>query len=154
MKDNDVGFGYVPESMGAANETGPGRAILVVDDDPDLRGAIADVLAEEGYLVHCAGHGGEALAHLRAPGTPTPALILLDLMMPEVSGWDFLALQQADVALAQIPVVLMSASSKAPVQGDVKGTVDAIKKPFKVEQLLDVVGRHARSRAEKLPAEE
>lgn len=122
----------------------PGRAILVVDDDPDLRGAIADVLAEEGYEVHCAGHGGEALAQLRTDGARPPSLILLDLMMPEVSGWDFLALQQKDASLAAIPVVLMSASSKAPAKGEVPGTVDAIKKPFKVEQLLDVVARHAK----------
>jgi CheY-like chemotaxis protein len=127
-----------------SNVPARGRTILVVDDDPDLRGAIADVLAEEGYVVQMAGHGGEALTQLRAPGGSTPALILLDLMMPEVSGWDFLALQQKDAAISRIPVVLMSASSKAPAQGDVPGTVDAIKKPFKVEQLLEVVGRHAR----------
>lgn len=120
-----------------------GRTILVVDDDPDLRGAIADVLAEEGYQVQMAGHGGEALSQLRAGGG-APSLILLDLMMPEVSGWDFLALQQKDAAISRIPVVLMSASSKAPAQGEVPGTVDAIKKPFKVEQLLEVVGRYAK----------
>jgi CheY-like chemotaxis protein len=121
-----------------------GRTILVVDDDPDLRGAIADVLNEEGYDVHLAGHGGEALDRLKKPELRKPALILLDLMMPEVSGWDFLALQKQDPELSRIPVVLMSASSKAPAQGDVPGTVDALRKPFKVEQLLEIIARHSK----------
>jgi two-component system, chemotaxis family, chemotaxis protein CheY len=120
------------------------RMILVVDDDPDLRGAIADVLHEEGYEVHCAGHGGEALDQLRQTELGRPSLILLDLMMPEVSGWDFLALQKADPHISQIPVVLMSASSKAPASGEVPGTVDALRKPFKVEQLLQIIGKHAK----------
>ncbi len=130
--------------MVVAQDGVAGRMILVVDDDPDLRGAIADVLHEEGYQVHCAGHGGEALEHLRKADLAQPSLILLDLMMPEVSGWDFLALQKADPHIAKIPVVLMSASSKAPAQGEVPGTVDALRKPFKVEQLLQIIGKHAK----------
>lgn len=129
--------------MSEAGKDGKGaRTILVVDDDPDLRGAIADVLNEEGYEVHCAGHGGEAMDQLKTGASPS--LILLDLMMPEVSGWDFLTLQRADPKLSTIPVVLMSASSKAPAQGDVAGTVDALRKPFKVEQLLAIIDKHAK----------
>ena len=63
-----------------------GKRGLVVDDDPDIREALAGILADEGYQVTACADGAQALAHLGA-GSDPPCLILLDLMMPGMSGW-------------------------------------------------------------------
>jgi CheY-like chemotaxis protein len=70
------------------------KRILVVDDDPDIRETITELLQEEGYVVTAAAHGGEALSALRAD--PTVGLILLDLMMPIMDGWQFRNEQRQD----------------------------------------------------------
>lgn len=86
----------------------PRAIVLVVDDDEDHRTILAETLAEEGYQVETAVHGGDALTQLRAG--MHPHLILLDLMMPEVDGWTFMAAQKRDLGLAAIPVVVFTAS--------------------------------------------
>src|SRR6185436_16404183 len=87
--------------------------VLVVDDDADIRETIAGVLEDEGYGVAGAKNGQEALTWLRAPGSPRPQLILLELMMPVMSGPEFRAAQEADPSLHAIPVVIVSASQDA-----------------------------------------
>ena len=67
---------------------GPCGGILVVDDDPDIRDSLREVLEDEGYDVSCVGNGREALDHLKA-ASPRPCVILLDLMMPVMDGWQF-----------------------------------------------------------------
>lgn len=84
-------------------------AILIVDDDNDVRAALAELLEEEGFAVEAAHNGNEALARLRG-GTLHPAVILLDLMMPGMNGWDFRSEQMRDPKLAAVPVVIVSAS--------------------------------------------
>ena len=81
--------------------------ILVVDDDPESRELLSDLLNKEGYLVVCAEDGRQALDYM---SSSTPGLILLDLMMPKMSGWEFLAQQKNDPRLASIPVVVISGS--------------------------------------------
>jgi CheY-like chemotaxis protein len=84
-------------------------AILIVDDDNDVRSALSELLQEEGFSVEAAPNGREALAWLRG-GNIHPAVILLDLMMPGMDGWDFRSEQLRDPRLAAVPVVIVSAS--------------------------------------------
>ena len=84
--------------------------ILIVDDDDDFRATLREVLEDEGCTVREAAEGRTALALLR--GNPLPHLILLDLMMPVMNGWDFHAELQKDPALAVIPVAVFSAVSR------------------------------------------
>jgi CheY-like chemotaxis protein len=98
------------------NQTKP---ILVVEDDQALREAICDVLRDEGYATIRADTGEAALALLHADDQP--ALVLLDLMMPTMNGWQFRQAQLSDPTIAQIPVVIMTASRNLegrPIQAD------------------------------------
>lgn len=116
--------------------------ILVVDDDPDIRETVADVLQDEGHTVQVASNGREALDLLRdGQGAPLPELVLLDLMMPELDGWGFLAEVERDPRLASLPVVVFSAytSGQASVASlKVRGFV---RKPLRLEELLDAITR-------------
>jgi len=85
-------------------------AVLVVDDDFDLRETLADVLQDEGFTVATAADGLAALDYLRAGNRP--AVILLDWMMPRCDGAQFRAEQLSDAALAAIPVVLLTADTR------------------------------------------
>ncbi len=109
--------------------------VLVVDDELDIRQALAEVLAFEGFEVAAACDGQEALDKARALH---PRLVLLDLMMPRMNGWEFRRAQQHDPAVARIPVLVISAF--AP-QGelDVAGYIE---NPFDVEQLVSAVRRY------------
>ena len=89
------------------------EAILIVDDDNDVRSALAELLEEEGFAVEGAPNGRAALARLR-DGAAHPAVILLDLMMPGMDGWDFRSEQMRDPELARVPVVIVSASGFSP----------------------------------------
>ena len=123
--------------MCAAN----GKTILVVDDDQDIRDTLTELLQEEGYTVVRASQGIEALCALR--DLPTPSLILLDLMMPVMDGWQFRTEQRKDPAIASIPVVVISATGKDEKLSSL-GAVQFLKKPLRLEQLLDAVLRHSR----------
>ncbi len=112
--------------------------VLVVEDDALIRDAVVELLAFEGVEAVAAGNGAEALAQLRRREV-APALILLDLMMPVMNGWQFRAAQLADPDLAAIPVVVMSASDPDGLQADA-----VLEKPFEASVLLDAVARVAR----------
>jgi CheY-like chemotaxis protein len=83
--------------------------ILVVDDDPMVREALFDLLTDEGFLVSVAVNGADALARLRA-GPVAPDLIVLDLAMPVMDGYGFLDCLHSDPPLAEIPVLVFSAT--------------------------------------------
>jgi two-component system response regulator CpxR len=106
--------------------------VLVVDDDDAIREVIAEVLRDEGYDVACAGNGEQALTELRRERHPD--LMLLDLMMPVMSGWELLELLQSNDDLSQIPVVVVSAMN-AP------GAWEHLAKPIDLDRLLATVGR-------------
>ncbi len=109
--------------------------ILVVDDDCDVRDTVAAVLDGEGYRVACAENGAQALAMLHGP---KPSVIVLDLMMPVMSGWELLQIFRADAELCRIPVIVLSAL-RAP------GEMAHLAKPVSLEELvrtLDRVCRH------------
>jgi CheY-like chemotaxis protein len=113
------------------------RCILIIEDDADVRSAIAEVLTSEGHLVAEAEDG---LHGLRTARDQRPDLILLDLMMPIMDGWAFRAAQQADPTLADIPVVVVSAMLQDQVHAI--GAVAHLHKPFNLVDLLEVVDRH------------
>jgi CheY-like chemotaxis protein len=117
------------------------KRILVVDDDPDIRETLAELLQEEGYAVASAAHGAEALSALRTD--PRPGLILLDLMMPIMDGWQFRAEQKKDPELASIPVVIISATGRDEFVSSL-GAAQFLKKPINLEQLLAAVEQHCR----------
>jgi CheY-like chemotaxis protein len=112
----------------------PGGPILVVEDDPAIRESVCTILEDEGYRVVSAGNGKEAIDMLRAL-TPAPRLILLDLMMPVMNGWEFYARTRTDDVVAAIPVVVMSA-----YEGDARtGSLTLLRKPLRLDELLAAV---------------
>jgi CheY-like chemotaxis protein len=114
--------------------------ILVIDDDSDLRETLQMLLEQSGFLVTTAPNGRAALEALRSGARP--GLILLDLMMPDMNGWQFLEALRADPSLASIPTVIMTAhrANDLPL-GDV------LYKPFDRGNLLATIERHAPSAA-------
>ena len=118
------------------------HSILVIDDDPDMREILTEILAEEGYRVTGARNGREALEYLR--NETRPSLILLDIMMPEMDGWRFRREQQKQPELASIPVVLLSAHGSVRDAALALGAADYLRKPLRVETLLEVAERYCR----------
>lgn len=115
------------------------RSILVVEDDDDVRGALAAVLEAHGYSVIEAENGRAALQHLR---NALVCLILLDLFMPEMNGWAFRMEQMKDARIAPIPVVVISADSAAAKRAVAPGVVAVVTKPVEFDHLLQIVGQH------------
>jgi CheY-like chemotaxis protein len=114
--------------------------ILIVEDEFLIRDALTEFLEEEGYRVAGAANGQEALAMLRKGLVPD--LILLDLMMPVMSGMQFLDEQQSDVRLASIPVVLLSADRNSQEKVLSSAPVEYLEKPVRLTDLLDTVERY------------
>lgn len=115
--------------------------ILIVEDDPDIRQALAEALEEADYRVHTAVNGSEALTLLResrAQYCMPYCTIVLDLMMPVMDGRQFLREQRGDPLLAQIPVVVLSAYLRdQPVEG-----VTSLPKPISLLPLLRTLESH------------
>jgi CheY-like chemotaxis protein len=115
----------------------PARAsILVVDDDDDTRSCLMAVLAEEGYEVHGASDGRDALRLLNGP--LEPALVLLDLMMPVMNGWDVLTELAKVPRLAALPVVVLTAAGD-PASMVGKLAKPLVRKPIDLALLLELV---------------
>lgn len=117
---------------------GPAQ-ILVVEDDPENRDVMVEVLRAEGYSAFGAGDGLEALRYL-AEHSP-PRLILLDLMMPRMTGWEFRVRQRSDPRLADIPVLLVSAGPLRRDDAAAIGAVGCVRKPIRLPELLAAVRR-------------
>ena len=113
--------------------------ILLVEDDFDVREALAETLREEGYAVDCACDGEEALEYLR--DGHRPGLILLDLMMPRMSGSEFRMVQKVDPSLRDLPVVLLSADSRMEDKARALEADGAIRKPIDLPELLATIER-------------
>jgi CheY-like chemotaxis protein len=114
------------------------QTIMVVEDDADISDAIAATLEDTGYSVIVAANGQEALDKLRR-SLDRPNLILLDLMMPLMDGWQFRAAQTADPTLADIPVVVLSAHVDVRRAAEQMAAVDWMRKPLDLNKLLDLV---------------
>lgn len=114
------------------------RHILVVDDDPGIRGMIATVLQYEGYSVETAANGRDALVRIDAR---RPHLIFLDLQMPVMTGQQLLA--QLREANTGIPVVFMSAGYRVRLEAERCGADGYLAKPFELDDVLTTVERFA-----------
>jgi CheY-like chemotaxis protein len=112
----------------------PGGPVLVVEDDAGIRESVCQILEDEGFPTVSACNGKEALATLRSM-TSLPRLILLDLMMPVMNGWEFYELISRDKSVSSIPVVVMSAQETDVYSGSLR----LLRKPLALDQLLSTV---------------
>jgi DNA-binding response OmpR family regulator len=112
--------------------------ILVVEDDPDIQEMITELLMDEGYTVLTAPTGEAGLA-LLAQGTASIRLVVLDLMMPGLNGWEVSAQIQADPALRHIPVLIVSAITALEGRTEHLEAARVLAKPFKIAEFLDAV---------------
>ena len=111
--------------------------ILVVDDDRGAMEALSDILEYEGYDVQRAHNGLEALEYLHH-NRPFPNLIVLDLLMPVMDGWEFRSRQKEDPDLAKVPVLVVTAiAATAGIDA-----VSVLRKPVDVDALLRTVARY------------
>jgi DNA-binding response OmpR family regulator len=115
-----------------------GAHILVVDDERDLTDLVRINLEMAGYEVSTAADGAEALDTI---ASHRPDLVLLDVMMPVMDGWDVLAGLQADPDLADLPVIMLTALSgeRDVIRGHLSGAMRYLTKPFDVRTLLDTI---------------
>src|SRR5437870_3885999 len=114
------------------------RCILVVDDDPGIRLLLVTFLRRRGFRLLEARDGNEALEAMRAG---TPDLVILDLMMPDVSGWDVLRERAADPSLRRIPMIVVTAANSREVTAELvdKDVYAVVGKPFDLDALLVAV---------------
>ena len=117
------------------------RFLMVVDDDDDLRTILADILTAHGFVVAAFAEARTALAALE--DGQAPFLILLDLMMPGMSGWEFRTAQLGNAKLASIPVVVVTAANVLSDGVRSLSDVEILSKPFDLDALLAVVDRYA-----------
>ena len=110
--------------------------IFVVQDDDDSREAMCTLLADEGYRVAHASNGSDALEQMQRG--LRPGLVFLDLYMPVMTGFDFLATMKRFPALAEIPVVAFTGSAVAPVDG----AVAVLLKPPSLDEVLELAARY------------
>jgi CheY-like chemotaxis protein len=116
------------------------RTVLVVEDDQEVRDAIAEVLEDCEYKALPASNGAEALERLRT-AEPRPCVILLDVMMPTMDGWAFRAVQRRDPAMKDIPVVLLSAHTDVKSAAAQMQVAGFLPKPVAIDKLLATVER-------------
>ena len=121
--------------VGGKNE----HLVLIVDDDNDIREVLSEVLIEAGYEAIGAKDGADALRVLRESET-LPCLILLDLMMPVMNGYEFRAAQKDDAQLSAIPVILLSAGVRPDAEA--LGVAAILPKPVKIPELLAAIDRY------------
>jgi DNA-binding response OmpR family regulator len=117
------------------------RGVLIVEDDEDIRVDLAAILRLKGFHVHGAANGREALELMQTGPTP-PCVILLDLMMPVMNGWELRAAIKADARLALVPVIIMSGAGGLEDSVPTLDPAAVLVKPFELRRMLDLVGRY------------
>jgi CheY-like chemotaxis protein len=116
-------------------------SILVVDDQPSLRTLLTIFLEDVNYTVVEAADGRDALRYLHHTND-LPGLILLDVAMPVMTGWQFLSAQQREPRFASIPVVLMTALAGIPHAAKFQAVVGYLYKPLDLHHLTDIIAAH------------
>jgi CheY-like chemotaxis protein len=114
--------------------------VLVVDDDPAIRGLVGDALRSEGYAVDLAAHGREALDAMRAR---RPSTIVLDLMMPVMDGFSFMEACHLEQLCDGVPIVVISAVHDALERINEVPVHACMAKPFDLDDLVRTVGQFA-----------
>jgi CheY-like chemotaxis protein len=114
-------------------------SLLVVDDDDDIRDATRDVMERHGWDVVAVSSGAEALAYLTYE---IPDLVLLDLHMDDMNGWEVITMVRSEPRLARTEIVVVTGSNAA-----VSPPTRVLRKPFKIEALLETLGQPARQRS-------
>lgn len=109
--------------------------VLIVEDDGDLREMMSQLLTLEGFQAATVANGREALEYLNSGARPD--VILLDLMMPVMDGWEFRRRQQADPAVSDVPVIVLSALD--PARAAAVSADAFLKKPLDFDRLLTLV---------------
>ena len=117
--------------------------VLVIEDDPELLAALSGALEEEGFGVSRARHGLDALGQLRSGRRP--CVILLDLMMPIMNGWQFRHEQRQDSELSKIPVVVVSAKTDSAQHAAWLEADAYLEKPLSLGKLIEIVNRFCAS---------
>lgn len=118
--------------------------VLVVDDDEALREAVAEVIADAGYIVEQAENGRVALDKMRQV---SPCIVLLDLMMPVMDGWQVVSEMDIDPHLRSVPVCIVTAQDRiAPPRN-----IGVLRKPVTVESLLNAVAGHCGKPSPAMP---
>ena len=116
------------------------RTVLVVDDDPGILDVLEQALDAEGYRVVLASNGREALSQI---AETRPDVMLVDLMMPVMDGWQFVRECRALGVCADTPVIVLSAARSIHQVASDLGVQAVVSKPFDLDRLLDLVARHA-----------
>ena len=116
------------------------KPILVIEDNDDVRQGLRVLLQLEGYTVFTASDGEEALATLR--GGLDPCLLILDLTMPSMNGYDFRRQQLQDDRLARIPTIVCSGDGRIADKAHELGAVGFYKKPIEIDEFLHLVSAH------------
>jgi CheY-like chemotaxis protein len=114
--------------------------VLVVDDDELIQMTLRTILEDEGYTVQVAGDG---LAALEALESFVPAVILLDISMPRMDGYEFAGRLQQMGLREQIPLIVLTADGRAQQKATHVGAAGWVSKPFTIDRLLDVVSQAA-----------
>ena len=117
------------------------KKLMIVEDSMDIQLILKDLFTGEGYDVACASNGQEALDLLKSL-EDLPQLILLDLMMPVMDGFQFRDEQTKDSRFSKIPVFIMSADTNIQTKKIKTAATQAFKKPVDIDQLLEATRRH------------
>lgn len=115
-------------------------AVLVVDDDEDIRETLSQVLLDEGFTVASAENGQDALDYLEGHGAP--CVIVLDLMMPVMTGAEFRERQLAETRFAGIPVIVLSAADRGSAIASTLRAAAFIAKPPSMDLIVEAVARY------------
>jgi CheY-like chemotaxis protein len=127
--------------------------ILIVDDDDDFREVVVDLLTEEGFVTATASNGSQALRMLRRQGFRA-CLVLLDVVMPVMDGWEVLRRLSADGTLAHTPVAIVTAHAamRDIARRNFGRSTTFLTKPIKLNRILDVADEFCERRKPSDPA--
>jgi CheY-like chemotaxis protein len=139
LGENRVRAPLEEKNLSSANlQPQDSHVVLVVDDDPDILEALSEILEAEGFEIRRARNGKEALERLEPD---PPQLILLDLMMPVMDGWEFAQRMRQRPSVAHIPIIVLSADRNVGLKATDIGATGHLAKPFELSDLLDMVRR-------------
>jgi CheY-like chemotaxis protein len=122
----------------AAREAAQRCLVAIVEDDAEFRNMLRELLEEEDYRVIAVANGAEALETLR--GSSLPSVILLDVSMPVMDGFDFLRHRNDDPRLSKVPVVLVT--NAKPHERPTAGVSDVVRKPIDIDEILFAIKRY------------